>query len=174
MRKSNTPEFGAGASTFNEVFGATKNPHDVTRSVAGSSGGAAAALASGTAWLAHGSDVGGSLRNPASFCGVVGMRPSVGRCASDAKTKLDQTLGVQGPMARTVEDVALFLDAMSGATPEGALVVAARGAGLRRARAFGLEAQARRLFGRSRHHAGRPGNRRDHARRGFAPREGRA
>jgi amidase len=119
--KSNTPEFGAGASTFNEVFGVTKNPHDVTRSVAGSSGGAAAALASGTAWLAHGSDVGGSLRNPASFCGVVGMRPSVGRCASDAKTKLDQTLGVQGPMARTVEDLALFLDAMSGAHPKAPL-----------------------------------------------------
>ncbi|SDR45476.1 amidase [Rhizobiales bacterium GAS113] len=113
--KSNTPEFGAGANTFNEVFGATKNPHDITRSAAGSSGGAAAALASGTAWLAHGSDMGGSLRNPASFCGVVGLRPSVGRCASDAPTKLDQTLGVQGPMARTVEDLALLLDAMSGA-----------------------------------------------------------
>ncbi|MFI5012610.1 MAG: amidase [Hyphomicrobiales bacterium] len=113
--KSNTPEFGAGASTFNEVFGATKNPHDLTRSVAGSSGGAAAALASGMAWLAHGSDMGGSLRNPASFCGVVGLRPSVGRCANGNKAKLDQTLSVQGPMARTVEDVALFLDAMSGA-----------------------------------------------------------
>ena len=119
--KSNTPEFGAGASTFNEVFGATKNPHDVTRSAAGSSGGAAAALASGTAWLAHGSDMGGSLRNPASFCGVVGMRGSVGRCASDAKTKIDQNLGVQGPMARTVEDLALFLDAMSGFHPRAPL-----------------------------------------------------
>ncbi|MBV9517740.1 MAG: amidase [Hyphomicrobiales bacterium] len=115
--KSNTPEFGAGASTFNEVFGSTKNPYDVTRSAAGSSGGAAAALASGTAWLAHGSDMGGSLRNPASFCGVVGMRPSVGRCANDAKAKIDQNLGVQGPMARTVEDLALFLDAMSGFHP---------------------------------------------------------
>ncbi|HEV3247792.1 MAG TPA: amidase family protein, partial [Beijerinckiaceae bacterium] len=119
--KSNTPEFGAGASTFNEVFGATKNPHDVTRSAAGSSGGAAAALASGTAWLAHGSDMGGSLRNPASFCGVVGMRGSVGRCASDAKTKIDQNLGVQGPMARTVDDLALFLDAMSGFHPRAPL-----------------------------------------------------
>jgi len=115
--KSNTPEFGAGANTFNEVFGATRNPYDLSRSAAGSSGGAAAALASGTAWLAHGSDMGGSLRNPASFCGVVGMRPSVGRCASDAPMKLDQTLGVQGPMARTVEDLALFLDAMSGTHP---------------------------------------------------------
>lgn len=112
--KSNTPEFGAGANTFNEVFGATRNPWDLTRSAAGSSGGAAAALASGTAWLAHGSDMGGSLRNPASFCGVVGMRPSVGRIAHTPTAKVDGTLGVQGPMARSVEDVALLLDAMSG------------------------------------------------------------
>ena len=70
--KSNTPEFGAGANTFNEVFGATRNPWDTSRSAAGSSGGAAVALATGMAWLAHGSDMGGSLRNPASFCGVVG------------------------------------------------------------------------------------------------------
>jgi amidase len=73
--KSNTPEFGAGANTFNEVFGATLNPWDLSRSAAGSSGGAAVALATGTAWLAHCTDMGGSLRNPASFCGVVGMRP---------------------------------------------------------------------------------------------------
>ena len=79
--KSNTPEFGAGANTFNEVFGATRNPWDLSRSAAGSSGGAAAALATGMAWLAHGSDMGGSLRNPASFCGIVGMRPSIGRVA---------------------------------------------------------------------------------------------
>ena len=79
--KSNTPEFGAGANTFNEVFGATRNPWDVSRSAAGSSGGAAVALATGMAWLAHGSDMGGSLRNPASFCGIVGMRPSIGRVA---------------------------------------------------------------------------------------------
>ena len=77
--KSNTPEFGAGANTFNEVFGATRNPWDLSRSAAGSSGGAAVALATGTAWLAHGSDMGGSLRNPASFCAIVGMRPSIGR-----------------------------------------------------------------------------------------------
>jgi len=119
--KSNTPEFGAGGNTFNEVFGPTLNPYDTTRSAAGSSGGAAAALASGTAWLAHGSDMGGSLRNPASFCGVIGMRPSVGRCANDAKTRIDQTLGVQGPMARTVEDLALFLDAMCGFHPRAPL-----------------------------------------------------
>src|SRR6266436_881803 len=79
--KSNTPEFGAGANTFNEVFGATRNPWDLSRSAAGSSGGAAVALATGTAWLAHGTDMGGSLRNPASFCGIVGMRPSIGRVA---------------------------------------------------------------------------------------------
>ncbi|ABD08324.1 Amidase [Rhodopseudomonas palustris HaA2] len=112
--KSNTPEFGAGANTFNEVFGATRNPWDLSRSAAGSSGGAAAALASGTAWLAHGSDMGGSLRNPASFCGVVGLRPSFGRVAHTPAAAIDRNLGVQGPMARNVEDVALLLDAMSG------------------------------------------------------------
>jgi amidase len=115
--KSNTPEFGAGANTFNEVFGATRNPWDLSRSAAGSSGGAAAALASGTAWLAHGSDMGGSLRNPASFCGVVGMRPSIGRVAHTPLAKIDRNLGVQGPMARNVEDLALLLDAMSGEHP---------------------------------------------------------
>jgi amidase len=115
--KSNTPEFGAGANTFNEVFGATLNPWDISRSAAGSSGGAAVALASGMAWLAHGSDMGGSLRSPASFCGVVGMRPSIGRVARSPKFKIDRNLGVQGPMARNVEDLALLLDAMSGEHP---------------------------------------------------------
>mgnify|MGYP000879450358 CR=1 FL=1 len=112
--KTNTPEFGAGANTFNEVFGATRNPWNTTRSAAGSSGGSAAALATGTAWLAHGSDLGGSLRNPASFCSIVGLRPSPGRVATRAGYPLDRQLPVQGPMARTVEDVALFLDALSG------------------------------------------------------------
>ena len=112
--KSNTSEFGAGANTFNEVFGPTRNPWDTSRSAAGSSGGAAAALASGTAWLAHGSDMGGSLRNPASFCGVVGLRPSIGRVAQTPKFGVDRTLGQQGPMARNVEDLALLLDALSG------------------------------------------------------------
>jgi amidase len=115
--KSNTPEFGAGANTFNEVFGATRNPWDLSRSAAGSSGGAAVALATGTAWLAHGSDMGGSLRNPASFCGVVGLRPSIGRVAHTPAAKIDRTLGVQGPMARNIEDLALLLDAMSGEHP---------------------------------------------------------
>lgn len=112
--KSNTPEFGAGAQTFNEVFGATLNPWNLSRSASGSSGGAAAALASGTAWLAHGTDVGGSLRNPASFCGVTGMRPSIGRVAHSQAAKVDRTLSADGPMARNVEDLALMLDAMSG------------------------------------------------------------
>jgi len=112
--KSNTPEFGAGANTFNEVFGATRNPWDTSRSAAGSSGGAAVALATGMAWLAHGSDMGGSLRNPASFCGIVGMRPSIGRVAHTPVAAVDRNLGVQGPMARNVEDLALLLDAMSG------------------------------------------------------------
>ncbi len=115
--KSNTPEFGAGANTFNEVFGATRNPWDTSRSAAGSSGGAAVALATGTAWLAHGSDMGGSLRNPASFCGIVGMRPSIGRVAHTPAAAIDRNLGVQGPMARNVEDLALLLDAMSGEHP---------------------------------------------------------
>src|SRR5262249_28474859 len=87
---------------------------DTSRSAAGSSGGAAVALATGMAWLAHGSDMGGSLRNPASFCGVVGIRPSIGRVAHTPKFGVDRTLGVQGPMARNVEDIALFLHAMSG------------------------------------------------------------
>ena len=112
--KSNTPEFGAGANTFNEVFGATRNPWDTSKSAAGSSGGAAVALATGMAWLAHGSDMGGSLRNPASFCGIVGMRPSIGRVAHTPVAKIDRNLGVQGPMARNIEDLALMLDAMSG------------------------------------------------------------
>jgi amidase len=111
---SNTPEFGAGANTFNEVFGSTRNPWNMSRSAAGSSGGAAAALASGMAWMAHGSDLGGSLRNPASFCGVVGLRPSPGRVAASVFSKIDGTLAVDGPMARNVEDVALMLDAMAG------------------------------------------------------------
>ena len=111
---SNTPEFGAGANTFNEVYGVTRNPWNMSRSAAGSSGGAAVALATGMAWLAHGSDMGGSLRNPASFCGIVGMRPSVGRVARTPDGAVDMNLSQQGPMARNVEDVALLLDAMSG------------------------------------------------------------
>ncbi len=116
--KSNTPEFGAGANTFNEVFGVTRNPWNTALSAAGSSGGAAVALATGMAWVAHGSDMGGSLRNPASFNGVVGLRPSPGRVATDPGNKVDRLLQVEGPMARNVDDVALLFDAMLGESPE--------------------------------------------------------
>ncbi|UUX51904.1 amidase family protein [Nisaea acidiphila] len=115
--KANTPEFGAGGNTFNEVLGTTLNPWNQERSVAGSSGGSAAALASGTAWLAQGSDTGGSLRNPASFCSIVGMRPSPGRVARGPSGTPFANLPVAGPMARTVSDVALMLDAMVGEHP---------------------------------------------------------
>ncbi|MBY8976598.1 amidase [Rhodobacteraceae bacterium NNCM2] len=112
--KTNTPEFGAGASTFNEVFGRTHNPWDLSRSVAGSSGGSAAALVSGQAWLAQGSDMGGSLRNPASFCGCVGLRPAVGRVPYGPAADAFQLLSVNGPMARNTGDLGLLLDAMAG------------------------------------------------------------
>src|SRR5580693_1163308 len=131
--KSNTPEFGAGANTFNEVFGFTRNPWDLSRSAAGSSGGAASALASGTAWLAHGTDLGGSLRNPASFCGVVGMRPSFGRVGHSRSAQVDRSISVHGPMARNVEDLALLLDAMSGEHPADPLSLPALPASFRSA-----------------------------------------
>jgi len=126
--KSNTPEFGAGANTFNEVFGATRNPWNTSRSAAGSSGGAAVALATGMAWLAHGSDLGGSLRNPASFCGIVGLRPTPGRVAHTPGNKIDNRLSVEGPMARNVEDCALMLDAMVGEDARDAVSLPAPGA----------------------------------------------
>jgi amidase len=112
--KSNTPEFGAGGHTFNEVFGTTVNPWNQERSAGGSSGGAAAALASGCAWIAHGSDMAGSLRTPASFCGVVGLRPSPGRVPTGPDSNPYGLLPVEGPMARNVTDAALGLDAMTG------------------------------------------------------------
>ena len=112
--KSNTPEFGAGGNTFNEVFGTTLNPWHTKLSAAGSSGGAAVALATGMAWLAQGSDMGGSLRNPASFCGVVGLRPSPGRVPGGPSANPYDTLSTEGPMARNVDDVAMLLDAMCG------------------------------------------------------------
>lgn len=126
IAKSNTPEFGAGASTFNEVFGKTRNPWNVEKSVAGSSGGSAAAVASGQVWLATGSDLGGSLRTPASFNSVVGLRPSPGRVARGPKVQqLFSPLFVEGPVARSAADAALFLDAMTGQTPEDPLSLAA-------------------------------------------------
>ena len=122
VAKSNTPEFGAGANTFNEVFGATRNPWDTSRTCGGSSGGSAVALATRQVWLATGSDLGGSLRTPASFCSVVGLRPSPGRVARAAERPFD-TLSVEGPMARDVADCALMLDAMAGPHPEDPLAL---------------------------------------------------
>ncbi|GAB1817460.1 amidase [Herbidospora sp. RD11066] len=121
--KTNTPEFGTGSHTVNEVFGATRNPYDLTKSAGGSSGGAAAALASGMTPLADGSDMGGSLRNPASFCNIVGLRPTPGRVPSKSTTAAWFTLGVSGPMARTVHDLALFLTAIAGPDPSSPLSI---------------------------------------------------
>ena len=112
--KTNTPEFGAGSQTFNAVFGATRNPFDLGKTCGGSSGGSAVALACGMAPLADGSDMGGSLRNPASFCNVVGLRPAPGRVPTWPSTDPWSPLSVDGPMARTVADVALLLQAMAG------------------------------------------------------------
>ena len=116
--KSNTPEFGAGANTFNDVFGVTRNPWNTALSCAGSSGGSAVALATGTAWIASGSDLGGSLRNPASFCGVVGFRPSIGTIPTNPSDMAFYRLSVEGPMARNVGDVAMLLDVMAGRHPK--------------------------------------------------------
>jgi len=118
LAKSNTPEFGAGANTFNAVFGETLNPWNPRLTVGGSSGGSAAALAAGQVWLATGSDLGGSLRTPASFCSVVGLRPSPGRVPHGPEGRPFDTLSVDGPMGRTVGDVALMLDAMVARHPE--------------------------------------------------------
>src|SRR5918998_1649534 len=112
--KTNTPEFGAGSQTYNEVFGETLNPYDTTKTCGGSSGGAAVALACGMVPIADGSDMGGSLRNPASFCNVVGFRPSPGRVPSWPDLTPWLSLTVDGPMARTVEDTALMLSAIAG------------------------------------------------------------
>jgi amidase len=112
LGKTNTPEWGAGSNTFNAVFGATVNPYDVAKTVGGSSGGAAAALRCGMVPIAGGSDTGGSLRNPAAFTNVVGLRPSPGRVPDDDGSW--SPLSTQGPMARTVADVALLLSAMAG------------------------------------------------------------
>jgi amidase len=117
LGKTNAPEFGAGSHTVNPVFGATRNPFDLSRSAGGSSGGAAAALAARMICLADGSDLGGSLRNPASFCNVVGLRPSPGRVPDWPFSDVADVLGVAGPMARTVADVALLLMVLSGPDP---------------------------------------------------------
>ncbi|MGD9802029.1 MAG: amidase [Hyphomicrobiaceae bacterium] len=117
IAKSNTPEFASGGSTFNEVFGRTTNPWNTALTPGGSTGGGAAALAAGEVWLAHGSDHAGSLRRPASYCSVVGLRPSPGRVTRGTSNNLYAPLSVQGPMARNVGDTALFLDTMAGFCP---------------------------------------------------------
>src|SRR5262249_51830689 len=113
--KTNTPELGAGSQTFNAVFGATRNPYDLEKTCGGSSGGAAVALTCEMLPIADGSDAGGSLRNPAAFCNVVGFRPSPGRVPADNGSW--SPISVLGPMARSVADVALFLSAIAGPDP---------------------------------------------------------
>ena len=129
--KTNTPEFGAGSQTFNAVFGATRNPHDLACTAGGSSGGAAAAVATGMLPFADGSDLAASVRNPASFCGVVGLRPSPGRIPrADAASDPWGSLAVLGPIARTVDDAALLLGALAGRDPRDPTSVAAPAAAL--------------------------------------------
>ncbi len=117
LGKTNTPEFAAGANTWNDVFGRTRNPWNPALSAGGSTGGGAAALASGMIALAEGTDLGGSLRLPAAFCGVVGLRPTPGLVPTHPVDWVWDTISVSGPMARTVEDVALMLQVIAGASP---------------------------------------------------------
>jgi amidase len=141
--KTNTPEFGAGSQTFNQVFGATRNPYNLARTCGGSSGGAAVALRCAMLPLADGSDLGGSLRNPASFCNVVGLRPSPGRVPSWPKQFSSDQFAVHGPMARSVEDLALLLSVMAG--PDLRVPIALPEAGQLFNRAFAAELPARRF-----------------------------
>ncbi|MDX1983941.1 MAG: amidase [Bryobacteraceae bacterium] len=127
LGKTNTPEFGAGSQTFNPVFGATRNPHDLSKTCGGSSGGAAVALACGMIPIADGSDTGGSLRNPAAFCGVVGFRPSPGRVPRVPSGYAWSTISVVGPMARNTADLALMLSAIAGADARDPLSIDERG-----------------------------------------------
>ncbi len=128
LGKTNVPEFGAGSHTFNPVFGPTRNPFDPTRTCGGSSGGAAVALACGMVPIADGSDMGGSLRNPAGYCNVVGFRPSPGRVPSWPSRMAWSPLSVAGPMARTVADAALLLSAMAGPDPRSPIALDEPGA----------------------------------------------
>jgi len=125
--KTNTPEFATGSQTFNEVFGRTLNPYDRSKTCGGSSGGAAVALACGMVPIADGSDLGGSLRNPASFCNVIGLRPAPGRVPSWPSAAPWFPFSVQGPMARTVGDAALLLSAMAGPDPRSPIAIAEPG-----------------------------------------------
>jgi Asp-tRNA(Asn)/Glu-tRNA(Gln) amidotransferase A subunit family amidase len=134
--KTNVPEWGAGANTRNVVYGATGNPFDPARSAAGSSGGSAVALATGMVPIASGSDTGGSLRNPASFCGVVGFRPTPGLVPYERRALGWSALSVQGPMARTVADTALMLAAMASDDPRDPLATTIAGRAVRRPEDF--------------------------------------
>ncbi|MDB5842490.1 MAG: Amidase [Herminiimonas sp.] len=129
--KTNTPEFGAGSQTFNAVFGATRNPYDLSKTCGGSSGGSAVALATGMVALADGTDMGGSLRCPANFCNVVGLRPSFGRVPQVPALDGWDSLSVSGPMARNVEDLALYLSVMAGPDARDPLAIAEDGARFR-------------------------------------------
>jgi amidase len=121
--KTNTPEFGAGSQTFNKVFGATHNPYDLTKTCGGSSGGAAVALACGLVPVATGSDTGGSLRNPAAFCNVVGFRPSIGRVPYPSAAFAWSTLSTSGCLGRSVADLALGLSTIAGPDPRAPLSI---------------------------------------------------
>ena len=125
LGKTNTPEFGAGANTFNKVFGATRNPWNTALSASGSTGGGAAALAARMTPLAEGTDFGGSVRTPAAFCGVVGLRTTPGLVTKSPATLPWHDQSVTGPMARSAEDCALLLDAMTGLSLKSPLSVAA-------------------------------------------------
>lgn len=121
LGKTNTPEFGAGSQTFNTVFGATRNPWDLTKTCGGSSGGAAVALACGLVPVADGSDTGGSLRNPAAFCNVVGFRPTVGRVPDPKSAFAWSTLSTSGCLGRSVADLAFVLSTIAGPDPRSPL-----------------------------------------------------
>ena len=121
--KTNTPEFGAGSQTFNTVFGATRNPYDLSKTCGGSSGGAAVALACGMVPVATGSDTGGSLRNPAAFCNIVGFRPSIGRVPNSKAVFGWSTLGTMGCLGRSVADLALSLSTIAGPDPNTPLAI---------------------------------------------------
>ncbi len=125
--KTNTPEFGAGSQTFNKVFGATHNPWDPTKTCGGSSGGAAVALACGLVPIADGSDTGGSLRNPAAFCNVVGFRPSIGRVPAPKAAFAWSTLSTSGCLGRSVADLALVLSTLAGPDPRAPLSISEPG-----------------------------------------------
>jgi amidase len=130
--KTNTPEFGAGSQTFNAVFGATRNPYDLSKTCGGSSGGAAVAVACGMTPLADGTDLGGSLRNPSSFCNVVGFRPSIGRVPAWPRLQPWTSMSVDGPIARSVRDVAVMLSVIAGPDPRVPIAIDEPGSVFRR------------------------------------------